>query len=112
MESFFRLHALVVMPDHVHMILSPLSDDNGPISIPEITQAIKSTSAHRINKHLGRKGKVWQDESFDRALRREEHIPEKVQYLLENPLRAGLVGNPTHYRWFWREDAVEQLLTT
>jgi putative transposase len=66
------LEAVVIMPDHVHLLLTPLLKDGRTISIPEITQTLKSVSAHRINKALGRKGCVWQEESFDRALRREE----------------------------------------
>ena len=91
------------MPDHVHLLLTPATDDDGPISIPEIMQAIKGTSAHRINKYLGRKGRVWQDESFDRAMREVENVRGKIEYILGNPVRAGLVRNPLEYRWLWRE---------
>jgi REP element-mobilizing transposase RayT len=99
----FRLYGLVVMPDHVHLVLAPLADANGPISISEIMQAIKGASAHRINRALGRKGKIWEEESFDRALRREESILAKLEYIIGNPVRAGLVSNPLEYRWLWRE---------
>jgi REP element-mobilizing transposase RayT len=99
----FHLYGLVVMPDHVHMVLAPLADANGPIGISEIMQAIKGTSAHRINRALGRRGRVWEEESFDRVLRREESIIDKVEYILENPVGAGLVSNPLEYRWSWRE---------
>jgi len=51
----FRLYGVVVMPDHVHLMLSPLSDPNGSFSIAEIMQAIKGASAHRINRALRRK---------------------------------------------------------
>jgi putative transposase len=61
----YSLYTAVVMPDHVHLICMPLIDENGSISIPEITRTIKSESAHRINHALGRTGRVWQDESFD-----------------------------------------------
>ncbi len=87
------------MPDHVHLLLTPAIDEQGPISIPEIMQAIKGTSAHRINKCLGRKGRVWQDESFDRAMREVENVRGKIEYILGNPVRAGLVTNPLEYRW-------------
>jgi putative transposase len=99
----FRLYGVVVMPEHVHLVLAPLVDADGPVSISEIMQAIKSTSAHRINRVLGRKGRVWEEESFDRALRREESIVDKVEYILGNPVGAGLVSNPLEYRWSWRE---------
>jgi len=78
------------MPDHVHLICTPLADSDGPYSIPEIMHAIKSESAHRINEALGRKGRVWQDESFDHVLRSDESLAQKIAYMLENPVRAGL----------------------
>ncbi len=95
------LHGLVVMPDHVHLVLTPLADKNGPLSLAEIMQGIKSTSAHRINKALGRRGRVWQEESFDRVIRREESVGERVDYILGNPVRAGLASLPWEYRWLW-----------
>lgn len=53
----FDLHAIVVMPDHVHLMLTPCADTNGTISISEITQAIKSTTAHRNQQILRSKRK-------------------------------------------------------
>jgi len=69
----YQLDAVVVMPDHVHLVLTPLEDEDGLISLPEILQEIKSVSAHRVNKCLGRKGSLWQQESFDRAMREVEN---------------------------------------
>jgi putative transposase len=89
------------MPDHAHLLLTPLDDNEGPISLPEIMQTIKSISAHRINKYLGRKGRVWQQESFDRAMREVEDLRGRIEYLLGNPVRAGLVTSPFDYRWLW-----------
>jgi REP element-mobilizing transposase RayT len=99
----FRLYGVTVMPDHVHVVLAPLCDENGTFSIMEIMQAIKGASAHQINRMLGRKGKVWEQEFFDRALRREESIADKVEYILGNPIASGLVDNPLDYRWTWRD---------
>lgn len=97
----YSLYAVVAMPDHVHLICKPLIDQNGSISIPEITRTIKSESAHRINKALVRTGHVWQDESFDHILRGDESLHKKVIYILENPVRAGLVASPQDYPWLW-----------
>lgn len=52
-----HLHAALVMPDHVHLLLDPVADAEDTISLPEVMQRIKSTSAHRINKAMGRNGK-------------------------------------------------------
>ena len=49
------LHAAVIMPDHVHLILTPSADKDGAFCIPQIMHALKSEPAHRINKALGGK---------------------------------------------------------
>ena len=99
----FDLKAAVVMPDHVHMIFTPLvnADALEVASLGEIMDAIKGASAHAINKALRRKGKVWQTESFDHVLRSSENLDAKVGYLLENPVRAGLVARRDDYPWMW-----------
>ncbi len=89
------------MPDHVHLVLTPLYDGNSFFSVAEIMQGIKSASAHKINRFLNRVGQVWQRESFDRVLRREESIRAKVEYMVQNPVRAGLVRTAMEYRWLW-----------
>jgi REP element-mobilizing transposase RayT len=99
----FDLYGLVVMPDHVHVALVPAYLAQGTIPVAAIMQAVKGASAHGINKFLSRRGKVWQEESFDRALRKEEEFTEKLYYMLENPVRAGLVSNPLDYPWIWRK---------
>src|SRR5947209_1346753 len=64
----FELHAAVVMPNHVHLMLTPLADKDGEVSIAEIMQTIKGA------------GPVWQEESFDRAMREVESVRSKVEY--------------------------------
>jgi REP element-mobilizing transposase RayT len=100
------VRVVVVMPDHVHMIFTPLVNDQSRevYSLAEIMDAIKGASAHKINRQLGRTGKVWQTESFDRVLRKSEKLDEKVQYILDNPVRKGLVSSCGEYRWLWHRD--------
>jgi putative transposase len=66
-------------------------------------QEIKSVSAHRINRHTGHLGRIWQEESFDRALRNAEDLDLKIEYMIDNPVRAGIVESATTYRWIWVE---------
>lgn len=96
------------MPDHVHIIFTPLVNSEGTEmhSLAEIMDAIKGASAHKMNKALERKGQVWQAESFDHVLRSSESLDAKVIYLLENPVRAGLVREWTKYPWLWKKDFV------
>ena len=100
----YHLHGLIVMPDHVHMIISPLKDAQGnPFGLAQIMNGIKGASAHSINKALGRRGHVWQREFFDHVLRSDESAQNKVQYVCENPVRKGLVKKVDDYPWLWRE---------
>ena len=68
--------------------------------------AIKGASAHKVNRALGRKGRVWQPESFDNVLRSSENLDATMGYLLENPVRAGLVKEWTVYPWLWKKPFV------
>jgi putative transposase len=97
------LFALVVMPDHVHMIFVPRIDDEAAevFSLARIMKAIKGTSAHLINKRLKTSGRIWQEESFDRVLRSSEKLDEKIAYVLDNPVRKGLVRRTGEYEWLW-----------
>ncbi|MEN6627993.1 MAG: transposase [Candidatus Sumerlaeia bacterium] len=96
------LYCVVVMPDHVHMLYAPYQDGTGKMfGFAEIVGDIKSVSAHSINKALGRKGPVWQDERFDHILRKAELIRQKVEYIINNPVRRGLVSKPEDYKWLW-----------
>lgn len=92
------------MPEHVHLILTPLRDSAGAeFSLADILHSIKSYSAHEINRLLKRKGTVWLDESFDHVLRSEDRLDSKIEYICQNPVRRGLVKEPLQYRWLWTE---------
>jgi len=100
----YHLHGVIVMPDHVHMIFSALTDDEGKsFGLAEIMNGIKGASAHTINKTLGRRGRVWQREFFDHVLRSDESAQAKAQYICENPVRKGLVKELDDYPWLWRD---------
>jgi len=102
-------YTCVVMPDHVHMILSPLPDYERMqmYSLSEIMNVLKGYSAYRINRLLQRRGPVWQDESFDHVLRRNESLEEKMEYIAQNPIRRGLCLSPDAYPWFWKQPSID-----
>ena len=109
----YQLYASCVMPDHAHMLFEPQikeQDKEGkPIfwSLSEILQAIKSTTAHRINEAAGKKGElVWDKESFDRIIRGESDLEEKFHYICKNPWDAGVVGMDKPYPWLWTPENV------
>ena len=85
------LYAVVVMPDHVHMLIEPQPeryDDEGRPAFWElgkITHSLKSYTANEINRRLERTGPVWQKESYDRLIRSETDLQEKFVYVISNP---------------------------
>jgi len=97
-----HLHAVVVMPDHVHLLFLPLPDQDGwPVPLVTILQCLKGATAHRINKLLHLSGPLWEEESFDHLLRSDESLREKCEYIRQNPVRKGLVRRADEYRWLW-----------
>jgi REP element-mobilizing transposase RayT len=86
----YRLHSWVVMPNHVHVLLTPSEGS----SIGEIVGSWKNHSAQRINRRLGRRGPLWQREYFDRFIRDPEHFRTAVAYIERNPVKATLCNHP------------------
>jgi putative transposase len=91
--EFYDLRAAVVMPDHVHLLLTPKEH----YSLSRIMKGIKGGSARRINAMRHQSGQLWQHESYDRIVRDEDGLREKVEYLFNNPLKAGLTDDPLAY---------------
>jgi len=85
--------AFVIMPDHLHWLMQ-LSETG---ELDKVVGDIKSISAHRINKQLRRRGKVWQAGYHDHALRAEEDVQAVARYVVANPLRAKLVERIGEY---------------
>ena len=92
----YDLCAFVLMPNHVHLLVKPYSDATQPLE--RIEQAWKTHSAREINALRGAIGPLWQRESFDRIVRDEEHLYRCLQYIGNNPRRAGLTDLETR-RW-------------
>lgn len=91
----YKLIAYVVMPNHVHLLLRPL--ENTPLSA--IMHSIKSYTAHRANAMLGRTGSFWSREYFDRFIRDHDHLLKTIDYIHNNPVKAGLCRRPADWRF-------------
>ncbi len=82
----YSLHAWVIMPNHVHALFTPMEE----WTVAKILHSWKSFSAREANKILGRVGEFWQREYFDRAIRDEQGFNTAVEYIENNPVKAGL----------------------
>ncbi|MFM9864490.1 MAG: REP-associated tyrosine transposase [Micropepsaceae bacterium] len=91
----YRLHAWVVMPNHIHAVATPL----GEWTLADIAHSWKSFTATKANALLGRTGAFWAREYFDRAIRDQAHYANAIAYTEENPVKAGLCGQPEDWRF-------------
>jgi REP element-mobilizing transposase RayT len=86
----YRLIAWCLMPNHVHVVFSPSEGHD----LEAILHSWKSYSAKVANHLLTRTGHFWQREYFDHLVRHEASLSKIVQYVMENPRRAGLRNWP------------------
>jgi len=91
--EFYDLLAAVVMPDHVHLVLRPREG----VELSRITKGIKGVAARKVNLARGSRGSIWHNESFDRIVRDQEDWEEKLEYILNNPVKAELAEDGFDY---------------
>lgn len=90
-----QLHGYVIMPDHLHLLLSVKEDGN----ISNLMHDFKSHTAQEINKILDRTGALWQNGFYDHMIRDERDFQRRLDYIHKNPLTSGLVGDVSDYRF-------------
>jgi REP element-mobilizing transposase RayT len=95
-ESKYELGAWVLMPNHVHIALRPLSDQD----LASTIRTIKGSSAHAANRLLHRIGsQFWAKDYFDRRIRDRDHAARVIRYIENNPVKAGLCGSMQDWPW-------------
>lgn len=94
-EARYRLLAWCVMPTHVHVLVEQV--DGHPLSA--IVHSWKSFTAREANLRLGRHGRFWAPEYFDRFVRDEDHLERTRAYIETNPVAAGLCRDPAEWRF-------------
>jgi len=79
----YHLDSFVVMPNHVHLLLSPISNH----TLPDIVHSLKSFTAKEINKAQNQTGPIWQPDYWDRLIRSRKHLDWTQKYIQENPTK-------------------------
>lgn len=91
----YLLHAFVLMPDHFHLLITPVPDT----TLEKAMQLIKGGSAYEL-KQAGRAGSVvWQRGYTDHRVRNPKEYEEIVEYIHQNPVQAGLVQKAEDYKY-------------
>jgi len=89
----FKVHDFVVMPDHVHLLVTV----SGEMSIEKAVQFIKGGFSYRLKKEAGYAGEVWQKGFSEVRVNDEESFAKHREYIAQNPVKRGLVSKPEEY---------------
>jgi len=101
----YDLDAFCVMPNHVHVVFTPLAKADGTYhTMSAIMHSLKRYTARQANLLLGREGSFWQHENYDHVVRDEGEWRRIVLYVLNNPVKAGLVDTWEQWEWTYCKD--------
>lgn len=107
----YDLLAHTIMPNHVHLVfehaihgssqsvVSGQSEAAVSISVMDLLRLIKGSSARYCNDLLRRSGAFWQHESYDHVIRDNEELVRTILYVLNNPVKVGLVKSWKEWPW-------------
>ncbi len=102
----WELITYTIMSNHIHMIILPNFEkirkgsnyaDKYPLG--KILGSFKKYTASQANKKLKREGSFWQIENYDHIIRNSDELKKIVKYILNNPVKIGLVNNYENYKW-------------
>ncbi|HMD19817.1 MAG TPA: transposase [Alloacidobacterium sp.] len=89
----FRLHDFVIMPDHLHLLMTLSSD----MTIEKSMQLIKGGFSYRLKREHGFQGEVWQRGFSEVRINDRESFLRCREYIARNPVKAGLADSPDQY---------------
>ncbi len=92
-ERAFELHDFVIMPDHVHVLLTVYE----AMTVEKAMQLIKGRFSYRLKKEFGLQGEVWQRGFSEVQVMNRDNFETHRRYIAENPLKAGLVDSAEIY---------------
>jgi putative transposase len=92
-EDRFELHDFVIMPDHLHVLLTVRDG----MSIEKAMQLVKGRFSHRLSKEFGYPGEVWQRGFTEEQVMNRESLDAHRRYIAENPVKAGLAEAVNEY---------------
>ena len=104
----YRLDAYCIMANHVHIVFAPLAIQPAGEAqtnslryntLASIMQSLKGYTAWKANRLLGRSGAFWHHESYDHSVRNTSQWQQIVTYVLNNPVKAGLIKDWKKWRW-------------
>ena len=104
----WRIYAACVMSNHLHILMR--NEKGRSENLLDDLAHFKRFSAQKANALLDRTGAFWTREDFDHWIRTPDKFESTVRYIVENPVKAGLVENWQEWRWSFLDDAVKELV--
>ena len=105
-ETGCALHAYVLMTNHVHLLLTPPSGE----AVSRFIMALGRRYVQYINKTYRRTGTLWDSRYKSSLVQADAYLLTCQRYIELNPVRAGMVDEPAHYRWSsYRSNALGQV---
>ncbi|MFA6026333.1 MAG: transposase [Ignavibacteriaceae bacterium] len=95
-NTVYKLICYCIMPNHIHLVFRLLNETQ---SVSDVMKLIKGSTSREGNKVLNKTGKFWQVESFDRLIRDANEMYNIINYVLNNPVKAGLVSKPEDWKY-------------
>lgn len=98
----YRILSYVVMPSHLHWVFCPMPEwceslPSGRTPREVVMHSLKRFTARQCNQLLGRSGEFWQQESYDHWVRDDDELARIINYVENNPVKAGLAEEPAEY---------------
>jgi putative transposase len=97
-ERRFELHDFVIMPDHMHLLLTVYDE----MTIEKVMQLIKGRFSHRLSHESGYKGEVWQRGFTEVQVMNRENFEKHSEYIAQNPVKAGMAASPDEFPFCFR----------
>jgi len=94
-EHHCRIHAYVLMGNHVHLLVTP----DGPGGLSGMMQAVNRAYVQRVNARQQRTGTLWEGRFHSTLVDTDRYLLACQRYIELNPVRAGIVAHPGDYRW-------------
>jgi len=89
------LHAYVLMPDHFHLLLTPVD----AAALSRAMQSLGRRYVRWFNQRHGRSGTLWEGRYRSTVLEPERHLVDAMRYVECNPVRSGIVADAAAYPW-------------
>jgi putative transposase len=94
-QKRFQLHEFVIMPDHLHLLITPAEE----VSLEKAVQFIKGGFSFRVKKELGFRDEVWQQSFTEHRVKDKADYAQHREYIRMNPVEAKLVTVPQDYAY-------------